>query len=223
MGSQQVRSAAVRVGCCPRPRQGRRVVEQLGELAGSSAYGSVVLGCLVLKNYQRSRPSGPPRRCLACWGAEQMVCNKTASEEEGEGALSKVPRAVAVAGALPPPSPWCHQQRARAGTSALWPAGWAAAQCLFPCACAPVKRLTSTSLGFWSQIQPQGSGCALPVPLHRAVRSSARTLLSTNLHPPASGGIFVVKRSRKTRCSSPGEGPGSCFAVPKSALVSLQG
>lgn len=103
----------------------------------------------------------------------------------------------------------------------LQQAGWAAAQCLFPCARAPVKRLTSAPSRFCSQIQPRGSGRALPVPLRRAVRSSTPMLLGTNLHPPASGGIAEVRKVEEDTLQLPGEGPGSCFAVPKSASVSL--
>lgn len=58
---------------------------QRSVLAGPLAYGGVVLGCLVLKNYQRSRPSGPPQRCRAQsrWFAPKQL------QMRKEGDLSK--------------------------------------------------------------------------------------------------------------------------------------
>lgn len=62
---------------------------QLSGLACPLAYGAVVLGCLVLKNFQRARPSGPPWLLRARWGAEQMVCKQNSFGSGGEGDLSK--------------------------------------------------------------------------------------------------------------------------------------
>lgn len=107
--SRQVRErAGVRAARCLHctllawPSQGGRVVQQLSELAGPSAYGAVVLGCFVLKNYQRTRPSGPPCRCRRSGAPSRWFANKTASAEKGKetcpkwrvaGAQSPAPRA----------------------------------------------------------------------------------------------------------------------------------
>lgn len=58
---------------------------QCSVLAGPLAYGDVVLGCLVLKNYQRSRPSGPPQRSRvpSRWFATKQL------QMRKEGDLSK--------------------------------------------------------------------------------------------------------------------------------------
>lgn len=68
---------------------GRRVVWQLSGPAGPSAYGAVVLGCFVLKNFQRARPSGPPRCCRRGGAPSRWFANKTASAREGKETCPK--------------------------------------------------------------------------------------------------------------------------------------
>lgn len=98
-----------------RPSQGGRVMRQLSELVGPSAYGAVVLGCFVLKNYQRTHPSGPPRCCRRGGTPSRWFSNKTASPAEGKRTCPK----QRVAGAQPPR----HERRALAGASSLGCAG----------------------------------------------------------------------------------------------------
>lgn len=101
----------------PRRDGGRREGRgQLSGPAGPSAYGAVVLGCFILKNFQRARPSGPPQR-----GAEQMVCKQNSFGSGGEGDLSKV------AGAQPR-----HGEQGSGSSIALGSAGvclWAGRLC----------------------------------------------------------------------------------------------
>lgn len=68
--SRQVRDrAGVRAG----PSQGGRVLRQLSELAGPSAYGAVVLGCFVFKELSKNLSIWAPS---ARRGAKQMVCKQ---------------------------------------------------------------------------------------------------------------------------------------------------
>lgn len=73
----------------PSREGGGKVVRQLSGPAGPSAYGAVVLGCFVLKNFQRARPSGPPRCCRRGGALSRWFANKTASAQEGKETCPK--------------------------------------------------------------------------------------------------------------------------------------
>jgi len=157
--SQQVRElAGVRAGRCLRGRAKEgRVVRQLSELPGPSAYGTVVLGCFALKNYQRTRPSRPPRRGRAPsrWFAKQNSFGC-----EGEGDLSKaacgwssalgVGKAEPLQERLPRDVQACVCQHA--GSAAL------------ACVRVPAKRVVTTARGLRSRVLPRRAGRALLVP-----------------------------------------------------------
>lgn len=111
----------------PRREGGGRVVPQLSGLAGPSAYGAVVLGCSVLKDFQRARPSGPPRCCGHGGAPSRWFANKTASAQEGKETcpkrleLSPSITSRALAAAFPQDRQVCG--RGQAGSVALGDVG----------------------------------------------------------------------------------------------------